>query len=57
MLMKRAQLLGEITNSSNAICVGGNPRKTTVSSMIAHLLRQSQVDCNAFLGVSEKYNK
>jgi UDP-N-acetylmuramate--alanine ligase len=48
--MKRAQLLGEITNTSDAICVAGTHGKTTVSSMTAHLLRQSQVDCNAFLG-------
>lgn len=57
MVMKRAQLLGEITNSSNAICVAGTHGKTTVSSMIAHLLRQSQVDCNAFLGgILKNYN-
>jgi UDP-N-acetylmuramate--alanine ligase len=49
-LMKRAQVLGEITKSSDAICVAGTHGKTTVSSMIAHLLRQSAVDCNAFLG-------
>jgi UDP-N-acetylmuramate--alanine ligase len=48
--MKRAQVLGEITKSSNAVCVAGTHGKTTVSSMIAHLLRQSTVDCNAFLG-------
>ena len=50
MLMKRAQVLGEITKSSDAICVAGTHGKTTVSSMIAHLLRQSAMDCNAFLG-------
>jgi UDP-N-acetylmuramate--alanine ligase len=49
-LMKRAQVLGEITKSSDAICIAGTHGKTTVSSMIAHLLRQSAVDCNAFLG-------
>lgn len=49
-VMKRAQLLGEITGNSHAICVAGTHGKTTVSSMIAHLLRQSRVDCNAFLG-------
>ena len=49
-VMKRAQLLGEITKTSDAICVAGTHGKTTVSSMTAHLLRQSQVDCNAFLG-------
>lgn len=49
-MMKRAQVLGEITKASDAVCVAGTHGKTTVSSMIAHLLRQSHVDCNAFLG-------
>lgn len=49
-LMKRAQLLGEITKTSDAICIAGTHGKTTVSGMTAHLLRQSQVDCSAFLG-------
>lgn len=49
-LMKRAQVLGEITKLSDAVCVAGTHGKTTVSSMTAHLLRQSHVDCNAFLG-------
>ena len=49
-VMKRAQVLGEITKTSDAVCVAGTHGKTTVSSMIAHLLRQSEVDCNAFLG-------
>ena len=49
-LMKRAQVLGEITKTSDAVCIAGTHGKTTVSSMVAHLLRQSTVDCNAFLG-------
>ena len=49
-LMKRAQVLGEITKLSEAVCVAGTHGKTTVSSMIAHILHQSHVDCNAFLG-------
>lgn len=49
-LMKRSQLLGEITQTSDAICVAGTHGKTTVSGITAHLLRQSHVDCNAFLG-------
>lgn len=48
--MKRAQVLGEITKLSNAICCAGTHGKTTVSSMIAYILRQSEVDCSAFLG-------
>lgn len=49
-LMKRAQVLGEITKLSDAICCAGTHGKTTVSSMVAYILRQSQVDCSAFLG-------
>jgi UDP-N-acetylmuramate--alanine ligase len=49
-ILKRSQVLGEITRNSRGICVAGTHRKTTVSSMIAHLLKQSSIDCNAFLG-------
>ncbi|MDR2691267.1 MAG: UDP-N-acetylmuramate--L-alanine ligase [Dysgonamonadaceae bacterium] len=49
-LMKRAQVLGEITRTTRGLCVAGTHGKTTTSSMIAHLLKQSKVDCNAFLG-------
>jgi len=49
-IMKRARVLGEITRSARGLCVAGTHGKTTTSSMIAHLLKQSHVDCNAFLG-------
>lgn len=49
-VMKRARVLGEITNCSRGLCVSGTHGKTTTSSMIAHLLKQSHVECNAFLG-------
>lgn len=49
-IMKRARVLGEITRSSRGLCVAGTHGKTTTSSMTAHLLKQSHVDCNAFLG-------
>ncbi len=49
-MMKRSQALGEITKTSDSICVAGTHGKTTVSSIVAHLLKQSSVDCNAFLG-------
>lgn len=49
-MMKRAQVLGEITKFSDAVCIAGTHGKTTVSSMTAHLLKQSHVDCSAFLG-------
>lgn len=49
-VMKRARVLGEITNCTRGLCVAGTHGKTTTSSMLAHILKQSQVDCNAFLG-------
>jgi UDP-N-acetylmuramate--alanine ligase len=49
-ILKRAQVLGEITRTNRGLCVAGTHGKTTTSSMIAHLLKQSTVDCNAFLG-------
>lgn len=47
---KRAQVLGTLTRSHKGLCVAGTHGKTTTSSMAAHLLHQSHVDCNAFLG-------
>ena len=49
-VMKRARVLGEITRSARGLCVAGTHGKTTTSSMLAHLLKSSRVDCNAFLG-------
>ncbi len=50
VIMKRAQVLGEITKNTKGLCVAGTHGKTTTSSLIAHLLKNSHVDCNAFLG-------
>lgn len=56
-LMKRSEVLGLITNSSFNICVAGTHGKTTVSTMTAHLLRDSGYGCNAFLGgIAVNYN-
>ena len=49
-ILKRAQVLGIITQHSKALCCAGTHGKTTTSSMLAHILRQSHIDCNAFLG-------
>ncbi len=49
-ILKRAQVLGEITETNRGICIAGTHGKTTTSSMTAHLLKQSHIDCNAFLG-------
>ena len=49
-IQKRAQVLGTLTRTLKGLCVAGTHGKTTTSSMAAHLLHQSHVDCNAFLG-------
>mgnify|MGYP003732948737 CR=1 FL=1 len=49
-VMKRSQVLGAITRAQRGICVAGTHGKTTTSTMTAHLLHNSHVDCNAFLG-------
>lgn len=49
-IQKRAQVLGTLTRSLRGLCVAGTHGKTTTSSMAAHILHQSHVDCNAFLG-------
>ena len=56
-VFKRSDVLGMITSSSFNICVGGTHGKTTVSTMIAHVLRHSDFGCNAFLGgIAVNYN-
>ena len=55
-IQKRAQVLGFLTQSHKGLCVAGTHGKTTTSTMAAHLLHQSNVDCNAFLGgISKNY--
>jgi len=49
-VQKRAQVLGTLTQSFKGLCVAGTHGKTTTSSMVAHILHQSHIDCNAFLG-------
>ncbi|MBS1665639.1 MAG: UDP-N-acetylmuramate--L-alanine ligase [Bacteroidetes bacterium] len=56
-LMKRSEVLGLITSSSFNICVAGTHGKTTITTMIAHILRHSGYGCNAFLGgIAVNYN-
>jgi len=49
-LAKRSQVLGMITREMYAVTVAGTHGKTTVSAMVAHILRHSGYGCNAFLG-------
>ncbi len=53
---KRAQVLGTLTRTHKGLCVAGTHGKTTTSTMCAHIMHQSHIDCNAFLGgISKNY--
>ena len=55
-IQKRAQVLGTLTRQHKGLCVAGTHGKTTTSTMCAHILHQSHLDCNAFLGgISKNY--
>lgn len=55
-IQKRAQVLGMLTRTEKGMCVAGTHGKTTTSTMAAHILHQSHVTCNAFLGgISKNY--
>ena len=55
-VVKRSDVLQWITESSFNICVAGTHGKTTITTMIAHILRDSGYGCNAFLGgISANY--
>lgn len=47
---KRAEVLGYLTRQMKGLCVAGTHGKTTTTAMAAHLLHESHVGCNAFLG-------
>ena len=55
-IQKRAWVLGLLTRTHKGLCVAGTHGKTTTSTMAAHILHQSHIDCNAFLGgISKNY--
>jgi UDP-N-acetylmuramate--alanine ligase len=57
IIYKRAEVLGQVSRETDAIAVAGTHGKTTVSTMIAHILTVSQLKCSAFLGgISKNYN-
>lgn len=49
-VVKRSDVLQLITESSFNICIAGTHGKTTITTMVAHLLRDTGFGCNAFLG-------
>ena len=55
-IQKRAQVLVTLTRSHKGLCFAGTHGKTTTSTMCAHIMHQSHLDCNAFLGgISKNY--
>lgn len=55
-LYKRSEILGAISENTDTLAIAGTHGKTTVSTMTAHLLKQSSIDCSAFLGgISKNY--
>ena len=56
-VLKRSDVLQKITDKTFNVCIAGTHGKTTISTMIAHILRDSSFGCTAFLGgVSVNYN-
>ena len=56
IIEKRAQVLGTLTRTHKGLCFAGTHGKTTTSTMCAHIMHQSHLDCNAFLGgISKNY--
>jgi len=56
-LYKRSQVLGIISKSKFTVAVAGTHGKTTTSTIVAHILKDSGIDCSAFLGgISSNYN-
>jgi len=56
-IKKRAEVLGIISRSSDVLAIAGTHGKTTTSTMVSHLLKSSDIDCNAFLGgIAINYN-
>ncbi|MGL5683477.1 MAG: UDP-N-acetylmuramate--L-alanine ligase [Marinifilaceae bacterium] len=56
-VLKRAEVLGELSRKHKALCIAGTHGKTTVSTLLAYLLHESKIGCNAFLGgIATNYN-
>jgi len=55
-IKKRSEVLGMLSREKKCIAVAGTHGKTTITTMIAHLMRKSRMGCNAFLGgISKNY--
>lgn len=56
-VVKRAVMLGDLTRNHDAICISGSHGKTTTSTLVAHIMKNSTLGCSAFLGgISSNYD-
>ena len=56
-IVKRAQFLGQLTQGKRCIAVAGTHGKTSTSTLIAHMLSQTELGCSALLGgISKNFN-
>lgn len=56
-ILKRSQVLGEITKQFKTIAIAGTHGKTTTTTLVTHLLKSAGIDCYAFLGgISQNYH-
>ena len=57
LILKRSQVLGEITKQFKTIAIAGTHGKTTTTTLVTHLLKSAGIDCYAFLGgISQNYH-
>ena len=55
--LKRSKVLGMITRQSFTIAIAGTHGKTTTAALLTHILKNSEIDCTAFLGgLSKDFN-
>jgi UDP-N-acetylmuramate--alanine ligase len=55
-VLKRSEILGEITKNTICLAVAGTHGKTTTSTMLGHILKEAGVNATSFLGgISENY--
>jgi len=56
-IKKRSEVLGMLSREKRCLAVAGTHGKTTITTMISHLMKQSRMGCNAFMGgISKNYN-
>lgn len=56
-ILKRAQVLGEISKQFKTIAIAGTHGKTTTTTLVTHLLKSAGINCFSFMGgISKNYN-